>query len=70
MLEACDGVTTEFDPFRKEDCLKLVDCVRSTMSAQRTPDGCVSPLGIKVINAILDCLEAKLGERRGPVAVP
>ncbi len=61
----------EFEPFRKDDCLRLVDCMRIALVAQRTPDGCISPLGIKVLTAVLECLEAKLGgERRGPVAVP
>lgn len=61
---------TEFEPFRAADCLKLVDCMRSTLS-QRTPDGCISPLGCRAISALLDCLEVKLGgERRGPLGVP
>lgn len=60
---------TEFEPFRREDCLRLVDCLRSTLS-MRTPDGCISPLNIKAATAILDVLEAKLGgQRRGPVGV-
>lgn len=56
----------EFEPFRRDDCLRLVDCLRSTLSL-RTPDGCVPPLSIKAAVALLECLEAKLGgERRGP----
>lgn len=62
---------TEFDPFRPDDCLVMVDCIRNVLKANRTADGCISPLGAKVIAATVECLEAKLGgPRRGPVGVP
>lgn len=61
---------SEFEPFRANDCLRLVDAIRSVMS-QRTPDGCLSPLGCNAVTACLDMLEVKLGgERRGPVNAP
>jgi len=51
---------TEHEPLRTRDLLLLVDIVRMAMTAHRTDDGCISPLGIKVIEAALTGLEAKL----------
>lgn len=60
----------EFEPMRVDDCLKLVDIIRMAMSAHRTTDGCISPNGAKVITAVIEGLEMKLGaERRGPRSV-
>ena len=59
-------MTFEFEPMRVSDCLKLVDMIRLSLQSQRTSDGCLSPLGIKAIFAIVECLEAKLANRAGP----
>ncbi len=61
----------EFEPFRQRDCLVIVDAIRKVFEAHTTPDGCLSPHGMKVSRALLDGLEFKLnGPRRGPQVVP
>lgn len=63
-------MTTTFEPTLGGDCLKLVGCIRAALSAQLMADGCLNPLGVKVIGALVECLEAKLGgPRRGPIGL-
>lgn len=62
---------SEFEPRSTRELLALVDICKLAIANHRRPNGELSGLGIKVLTAALESLEAKLGgERRGPVGVP
>lgn len=64
------GHVTTYEPQLGGDPLRLIECLKIAMSTHLNKNGELNVLGVRVVGALLDCLEAKLnGPRRGPQAI-